>query len=144
MEEVLAILQEGDIDRAIETLRAYTTDGSSAVFDFTLGNLYFQEQRIDDALHLHGSGSLDQNDGVQGKSIDDLAAVGGPFEPQRVFGIAREALGKVRQMLDQRLPNAKPSELHNWLIPQILADEAEGLLNDEGDSSEAERTNGSN
>jgi WD40 repeat protein len=57
---------------------------------------------------------------------------------------AREDLGKVRRMLDQRLPSAEPSELHNWLIPQILADEAEGLLNDEGESSEAERTNGSN
>ena len=51
MEEVLAILQEGDVERAIETLRGYTTDQSSAVFDFTLGNLFFQEQRFDDAAN---------------------------------------------------------------------------------------------
>jgi WD40 repeat protein/serine/threonine protein kinase len=56
---------------------------------------------------------------------------------------AHEALGHVRRMLDQHLPKAKARRLHDWLIPQILADEAERLLNNEGESSEAERTNGS-
>lgn len=52
MQEVLAILSEqGDLDLAIRTLNEYTTDESSAVFDFTLGNLYFQEQRYDDAAN---------------------------------------------------------------------------------------------
>ena len=41
---------------------------------------------------------------------------------------AREALGHVRRMVDQRLPNVSASEMHDWLIPQILADEAERLL----------------
>ena len=51
MEEVLAILQEGDVALATETLRVYTTDESRAGFDFTLGYLYFQEQRFDDAAN---------------------------------------------------------------------------------------------
>jgi tetratricopeptide (TPR) repeat protein len=56
---------------------------------------------------------------------------------------AREALGHVRRMVDQRLPNTKAAGMHDWLIPKILADEAEVLLNDEGESSEAERNTGS-
>jgi len=51
MEEILAILQEGDTTRAIATLQGYVTDTSSAVFDFTLGNLFFQERRYDDAAN---------------------------------------------------------------------------------------------
>ena len=36
----------------------------------------------------------------------------------------------------KEMPNAGAGQLHDWLIPLILAREAEMLLNDEGEASE--------
>jgi tetratricopeptide (TPR) repeat protein len=47
--EKLLPMMAAEPDRAIEKLKALSTPASSAVFDFTLGNLYFQRDEIDTA-----------------------------------------------------------------------------------------------
>lgn len=49
LQEKLYPLLSGPADVAIETIEKLMTPDSSAVFDFTLGNLHYQEGRLDDA-----------------------------------------------------------------------------------------------
>lgn len=51
MEKVMNILSEEDnLDKALQQLQKVTKDASSAIFDFTIGNLYFQQDKLADAL----------------------------------------------------------------------------------------------
>ena len=51
MQKVMDILSEEDsMDKAMKQLRKITKDSSSAIFDFTIGNLYFQQDQLEDAL----------------------------------------------------------------------------------------------
>ncbi|MCF7818868.1 MAG: tetratricopeptide repeat protein [Kiritimatiellales bacterium] len=51
MEKVMNILSEEDnMDKAMQQLLKSTKDSSSAIFDFTIGNLYFQQDKLSDAL----------------------------------------------------------------------------------------------
>ncbi len=45
-----AMSDEDDMQKAMKILRKSIRDSSSALFDFTLGNLYFQQDRLDEAL----------------------------------------------------------------------------------------------
>ncbi len=51
MQKVMDILsKEDDMDKAMQQLLKMTKDSSSAIFDFTIGNLYFQQEKLEDAL----------------------------------------------------------------------------------------------
>lgn len=51
MEKIMSILsEEDDMDKAMNQLLKVTKEASSALFDFTLGNLYFQQDRLSEAL----------------------------------------------------------------------------------------------
>lgn len=51
MQKVMDIMSDGDdMEKAINQLRKYTKDSSSAIFDFTIGNLYFQQDNLEEAL----------------------------------------------------------------------------------------------
>jgi tetratricopeptide (TPR) repeat protein len=51
MEKVMNILSEEDnMDKAMQQLEKITKDSSSAIFDFTIGNLYFQQDQLVEAL----------------------------------------------------------------------------------------------
>ncbi len=49
MLEILELISADDKDKAVELLRKFGTAASSAVFDFTLGNIYLQNERLDQA-----------------------------------------------------------------------------------------------
>mgnify|MGYP002628598938 CR=1 FL=1 len=49
MQKVLELLSEDKTEAAVELLITHATGASSAVFDFTLGNLYFQEESLEQA-----------------------------------------------------------------------------------------------
>ncbi len=50
MQKVLALMSDDKLDAAARLLETYTQDETaSAVFDFTLGNLYFRQEKLDEA-----------------------------------------------------------------------------------------------
>lgn len=56
MQKIMDILsEEDDMDKAMQQLLKVTKESSSAIFDFTIGNLYFQQDRFDEALGWYGS-----------------------------------------------------------------------------------------
>ena len=46
MLEILDLISNDELDEAAEVIRDNLDDGSSAVFDFTLANIYFQQDRL--------------------------------------------------------------------------------------------------
>lgn len=55
MQKVMDILsEEDDLEKAMKRLRKTTKDSSSAIFDFTLGNLHFQQDHLGEALEWYG------------------------------------------------------------------------------------------
>jgi tetratricopeptide (TPR) repeat protein len=51
MQKVMDILAEEDsMEKAMKQLQKITKDSSSAIFDFTIGNLYFQQENLVEAL----------------------------------------------------------------------------------------------
>jgi tetratricopeptide (TPR) repeat protein len=54
MEEVLDLLSAEKLDKAQRLLERERGDGASAVFDFTLGNIHFQQDRLDEAVAAYG------------------------------------------------------------------------------------------
>ena len=50
MQKVLELLSDDKSEQAKQEVRAYCTEASSAVFDFTLGNLHFQDDELEPAL----------------------------------------------------------------------------------------------
>jgi tetratricopeptide (TPR) repeat protein len=56
MQKVMDTLsEEDDMDKAMQQLLKFTKDSSSAIFDFTIGNLYFQQDRFEEALNWYDS-----------------------------------------------------------------------------------------
>ena len=49
--EKIIPLMATDLAKAAEQLKAVTTESSSALFDFTLGNIEFQSDRLDEAAN---------------------------------------------------------------------------------------------
>lgn len=55
MEKVMDIMsEEDDMEKAMKQLQKATKDSSSAIFDFTMGNLHFQQDEMDEALVWYG------------------------------------------------------------------------------------------
>jgi tetratricopeptide (TPR) repeat protein len=52
---VMKLVSAGKNDEAIAALQKHVNDASSAVFDFTLANIYFQNDRLDEAVPLYES-----------------------------------------------------------------------------------------
>ena len=51
MQKVLDILsKEDDMDKALQQLLKTTKESSSAIFDFTIGNLHFQQDQLEEGL----------------------------------------------------------------------------------------------
>ncbi len=48
--EILPLMEKGELDQAEKLLQRYRGEASSAVFDYLLGNLYFQREQIDQAV----------------------------------------------------------------------------------------------
>ncbi|MFP4139711.1 MAG: tetratricopeptide repeat protein [Phycisphaerae bacterium] len=48
--EILPLMEDGELDQAEKLLQRYRGEASSAVFDYLLGNLYFQREQIDQAV----------------------------------------------------------------------------------------------
>jgi tetratricopeptide (TPR) repeat protein len=55
MREIIPLLDSGDLEAAAAALEKLITPESSAVLDFTLANVYFQEDRLDDAVRDYES-----------------------------------------------------------------------------------------
>jgi tetratricopeptide (TPR) repeat protein len=54
LQKVMDILsKEDDMDKAMKQLLKLTKESSSALFDFTLGNLYFQQENLEEALRWY-------------------------------------------------------------------------------------------
>jgi len=49
MTEVLELISNEQIDKAVALIRKSRNEASSAVFDFTLANVFFQQERLDEA-----------------------------------------------------------------------------------------------
>lgn len=49
VQELLALIGEGSFDEAIERIARLRTDASTAVYEFLLGNIHFQADRLDEA-----------------------------------------------------------------------------------------------
>jgi tetratricopeptide (TPR) repeat protein len=49
MENILELISSDKVDEAAESLSKYRGDTASAVFDFTLANIYFQQEKLDEA-----------------------------------------------------------------------------------------------
>jgi tetratricopeptide (TPR) repeat protein len=58
MQSVLLLLSSEALEQAIARLQELTTPASSAVFDFTLGNLHFQRESWDDAQRQYDAAVL--------------------------------------------------------------------------------------
>ena len=50
MQEILALISEEELDKAVAKLRKNLGEADSAVFDFTLANIYFQQELLDAAI----------------------------------------------------------------------------------------------
>ncbi len=48
--EVFPLMEKGELDQAEKLLQRYRGEASSAVFDYLLGNIYFQREQIDQAV----------------------------------------------------------------------------------------------
>ena len=53
MEEVMKLISAEDLEKAVEKLIKIKGEASSAVIDFTLANIYFQQEKYDEALALY-------------------------------------------------------------------------------------------
>lgn len=59
MQEVLELMGADRLVEAVELLKATSTPASSAVFDFTLGNLHFQDENLNQAIEAY-RGAVDK------------------------------------------------------------------------------------
>jgi len=50
MQEVLDLIAADEMDEALELLEEHRGDAASAVFDFTVANIYFQQERLEQAV----------------------------------------------------------------------------------------------
>ena len=56
MQKIMDTLsEEDDMDKAMKQLLKITKESSSAIFDFTIGNLYFQQDQFEEALKWYDS-----------------------------------------------------------------------------------------
>jgi len=53
MQEILELISADKMDEAIEKLKEFRTEAASAVFDFTLANIYFQQGKLEEAAPLY-------------------------------------------------------------------------------------------
>jgi tetratricopeptide (TPR) repeat protein len=53
MQEILDLIAENELDEAVEQLEEERSEASSAVFDFTLANIHFQEDRLEPAAEAY-------------------------------------------------------------------------------------------
>ncbi|AQT68799.1 tetratricopeptide repeat protein [Anaerohalosphaera lusitana] len=53
MQEVLELISDDKLDGAVELLRKNRNEAASAVFDFTLANIYFQQEKLDQAAEVY-------------------------------------------------------------------------------------------
>ncbi len=53
MQEVLSLISSEKLDEAAALLKQQRTEASSAVFDFTLANIYFQQEKLDEAAKYY-------------------------------------------------------------------------------------------
>ncbi len=53
MQEVLEHISAEEMDKAVKLLQKNTNDAASAVFEFTLGNIYFQQEELDRAIIVY-------------------------------------------------------------------------------------------
>ena len=53
MEEVMKLLAADELDKAAEKLVKIRGEAASAVIDFTLANIYFQQEKYDEALEIY-------------------------------------------------------------------------------------------
>ncbi len=53
MLEIMELISSGQLDQAARRLQESRNEASSAVFDFTLANIYFQQDRLDEAAPLY-------------------------------------------------------------------------------------------
>ncbi len=53
MENVLNLISSDKMDEAVAVLGKYRNESSNAVFDFTLANIYFQQEKLDQATAIY-------------------------------------------------------------------------------------------
>mgnify|MGYP006292932181 CR=1 FL=1 len=53
LEKILDLISEDKMDEAAEQIKKKMTDASSAVFDFTLANIYFRTEKLDQAAEAY-------------------------------------------------------------------------------------------
>ncbi len=53
MEEILELISSDEMNKAVEMLEKERNEAASAVFDFTLANIYFQQEKMDKAAEIY-------------------------------------------------------------------------------------------
>ncbi len=81
LKELIEILKTGDKQLAIDTLLPEVTPDASAALDFTLGNLYFETGKLDDAVLYYSSSIKKQPEFLRAhKNLGIILVQKGQFE----------------------------------------------------------------